>query len=189
LGEIDEFVAAVCEGRNVKLRLVKSAIGTLGVWPVALKKFQNQRFMDLYPSERAVLNLFDNDLRLAVLDVLSNSLATGKFDTLISVMMHFGSRLNLTAMTEKDIALTLWGTPRQRKPEIVRRIVFILNYAISEAYFQNLRAQKDNPGKAMRRCRVCGCIDHDCHQCIEKTGQPCHWVEDDLCSACQGEVK
>lgn len=33
-------------------------------------------------------------------------------------------------------------------------------------------------------CRVCGCTDEDCRQCIERTGQPCHWVEDDLCSAC-----
>jgi hypothetical protein len=35
-----------------------------------------------------------------------------------------------------------------------------------------------------RRCRVCGCTDDDCHQCIEKTGEPCWWVEEDLCSAC-----
>jgi len=35
-----------------------------------------------------------------------------------------------------------------------------------------------------RTCRVCGCTDLDCSQCIEKTGFPCHWVEADLCSAC-----
>jgi ParB/RepB/Spo0J family partition protein len=39
----------------------------------------------------------------------------------------------------------------------------------------------------IRRCRVCGCTDDDCSQCIEKTGEPCHWVEDDLCSACVDE--
>jgi hypothetical protein len=33
-------------------------------------------------------------------------------------------------------------------------------------------------------CRVCGCTDTDCRQCIEKTGEPCCWVESDLCSAC-----
>jgi len=33
-------------------------------------------------------------------------------------------------------------------------------------------------------CRVCGCTENDCSQCIEKTGQPCHWVAKDLCSAC-----
>ncbi len=35
-------------------------------------------------------------------------------------------------------------------------------------------------------CRVCGCTDNDCSQCVEKTGEPCHWVEPDLCSACAG---
>jgi hypothetical protein len=39
-----------------------------------------------------------------------------------------------------------------------------------------------------RRCRICGCTDDDCHQCVEKTGQPCHWVEEDLCSACVEEA-
>jgi hypothetical protein len=34
------------------------------------------------------------------------------------------------------------------------------------------------------RCRVCGCTDDDCSQCIAKTGFPCYWVEPDLCSAC-----
>lgn len=35
-----------------------------------------------------------------------------------------------------------------------------------------------------RRCRKCGCTQSDCSQCIEKTGMACHWVEDNLCSAC-----
>jgi len=35
-----------------------------------------------------------------------------------------------------------------------------------------------------RRCRKCGCTNDDCRGCIERTGQPCHWVEADLCSAC-----
>lgn len=34
------------------------------------------------------------------------------------------------------------------------------------------------------RCRVCGCTDTDCRRCIAKTGEPCFWVEPDLCSAC-----
>lgn len=36
----------------------------------------------------------------------------------------------------------------------------------------------------VRECRICGCTDYDCQDCIERTGHPCHWVEDDLCSAC-----
>lgn len=39
----------------------------------------------------------------------------------------------------------------------------------------------------VRRCRVCGCTEEDCSGCIERTGQPCHWIEDDLCSACEGK--
>lgn len=40
------------------------------------------------------------------------------------------------------------------------------------------------PSPAVATCRVCGCTDADCSQCIKKTGIPCHWVEPDLCSAC-----
>ena len=32
-------------------------------------------------------------------------------------------------------------------------------------------------------CRNCGCTD--VHACIDdRTGEPCHWVEPDLCSPC-----
>lgn len=33
-------------------------------------------------------------------------------------------------------------------------------------------------------CRVCGCTDYDCTVCLERTGKPCYWFEEDLCSAC-----
>jgi hypothetical protein len=39
-----------------------------------------------------------------------------------------------------------------------------------------------------RTCRICGCTDDGCIQCIEKTGEPCHWVEEDLCSACAPKI-
>lgn len=34
----------------------------------------------------------------------------------------------------------------------------------------------------VRRCRGCGCSDHEA--CIDDFGQPCFWVEEDLCSEC-----
>lgn len=40
------------------------------------------------------------------------------------------------------------------------------------------------PPELQRRCRVCGCTQDDCSQCIEKTGDSCQWVKFDLCSAC-----
>ena len=39
-------------------------------------------------------------------------------------------------------------------------------------------------GIAPRTCRRCGCTDDDCGGCVARTGQPCTWVEADLCGAC-----
>lgn len=36
------------------------------------------------------------------------------------------------------------------------------------------------------KCRVCGCTNADCSQCISRTGKPCYWAMEDLCSACAG---
>jgi len=43
---------------------------------------------------------------------------------------------------------------------------------------------------AVRRCRICGCTDDDCSQCIAATGKACRWVEGepDLCSRCDTEA-
>lgn len=38
--------------------------------------------------------------------------------------------------------------------------------------------------EAVRSCRICGCTDDDCTWCVERTGEPCTWATDDLCSAC-----
>lgn len=36
---------------------------------------------------------------------------------------------------------------------------------------------------AERSCEVCHCTDADCTECVERTGSPCHWVGENLCSA------
>ena len=41
--------------------------------------------------------------------------------------------------------------------------------------------------RTIRKCRICGCTDDNCIRCIEKTGRPCRWIEEDLCSACKYE--
>jgi hypothetical protein len=33
-------------------------------------------------------------------------------------------------------------------------------------------------------CFFCGCTDENCSGCVERTGLPCYWVYEDLCSAC-----
>lgn len=47
-----------------------------------------------------------------------------------------------------------------------------------------MRLAAQLPQEHPRSCRVCGCTDADCSACIERTGDPCFWVEADLCSAC-----
>lgn len=37
-----------------------------------------------------------------------------------------------------------------------------------------------------QHCRECGCTNDNCRGCVERTGEPCEWVEADLCSACAG---
>ncbi|MDD5207019.1 MAG: hypothetical protein PHS17_16460 [Desulfobacterales bacterium] len=46
---------------------------------------------------------------------------------------------------------------------------------------QEEEQKKEYPGQ---KCRVCGCTEDDCRQCVEAQGYPCHWVEVDLCSRC-----
>ena len=38
-----------------------------------------------------------------------------------------------------------------------------------------------------QQCRVCGCTNDNCAQCVAATGQPCHWVAPYLCSRCAAE--
>lgn len=63
----------------------------------------------------------------------------------------------------------------------------ILGAVGSVATQQAINAKKKTQKPKVRTCRVCGCTDNDCRQCIEKTGHPCYWVENNLCSACVSE--
>jgi ParB/RepB/Spo0J family partition protein len=46
------------------------------------------------------------------------------------------------------------------------------------------KTKKSKTKKVKGICRICGCSDDNA--CIDKeTGEPCHWVEDDLCSNCE----
>ncbi|MEO6610714.1 MAG: hypothetical protein ABIT05_01235 [Chitinophagaceae bacterium] len=49
---------------------------------------------------------------------------------------------------------------------------------------EQVKDSATQPAVKERTCRVCGCTQDNCQQCIDKTGGPCHWVEEDLCSAC-----
>jgi hypothetical protein len=42
----------------------------------------------------------------------------------------------------------------------------------------------------MGTCKICGCTDNNCSQCIEKTGEACYWVDcsHEICSRCYFEL-
>lgn len=44
-------------------------------------------------------------------------------------------------------------------------------------------------GFAQIACKQCGCTDDDCSQCIAASGEPCYWVEPELCSRCAAETE
>jgi hypothetical protein len=89
-------------------------------------------------------------------------------------------------ITEFQFIITLYDikSDRQHRVEIVGRWYPTARDAKLAAYnwARVLNIKLHSP--SIRRCRVCGCTDDNCRQCIEKTGQPCYWVEKDLCSAC-----
>ena len=77
----------------------------------------------------------------------------------------------------------LLGALLQGDPDaIVDEAIDIANFAMMIADL--VEGETEN----VRHCRVCGCTDDDCSQCIERTGEPCYWVEWDLCSACATET-
>lgn len=81
----------------------------------------------------------------------------------------------LIAIGEKHLALDLRDLRGDATVECTE--IFA---ALQAAFAAGMDAQARQP----RSCRECGCTDADCSGCIARTGQPCHWIEPDLCSAC-----
>lgn len=52
------------------------------------------------------------------------------------------------------------------------------------AWVRETRALLATIEPELERCSVCDCTEQDCSQCVERTGEPCHWTGPGLCSAC-----
>ena len=84
-----------------------------------------------------------------------------------------------------DVAYDNWQGPRDF-PKIAKHLGIDLKKLLDEhapvdkPAAPKKGARKGTPGV----CRECGCTDDNCEQCVEATGEPCTWVEPDLCSAC-----
>jgi hypothetical protein len=91
---------------------------------------------------------------------------------------HTGSVLARALGEDEDMAEKIMDTVT---------LTLCENCAMERLTIPALCEAEAEKSQGKRRCRVCGCTDDDCHQCIEKTGKPCYWVEEDLCSACAEE--
>ncbi len=63
-----------------------------------------------------------------------------------------------------------------------RRVIRFINKLMMILRGEDPDATREKSGV----CRVCGCSEGNCTRCVEKTGIPCHWVDEGktLCSAC-----
>lgn len=113
----------------------------------------------------AALQQLDPEMEVCILDLLLNE---SEGDDEDGAGAGIYRDFQVFAMTDEDMAE---GSP----PFIA--LSFQDPFATSSDMFQF-------GADTGRKCRVCGCTDFDCRQCIEKTGGACHWVEEDLCSAC-----
>ena len=77
-----------------------------------------------------------------------------------------------------------WSIENYRAPSFDVGIYLRCREEIDEA---NELQKKINSKDFIRECRVCGCTDNDCSQCIDAQGYPCYWMEPDLCSRCKEE--
>jgi len=69
------------------------------------------------------------------------------------------------------------GSPKKAKP--IKKTKSAKKERVEKA-----KTKKAGKKDDVQSCRICGCTDTNA--CIDKkTGEPCHWVETDLCSNCE----
>lgn len=81
---------------------------------------------------------------------------------------------------EKIISLEI--TPEQFLNNCSSYELQELELLLSRDFYQN---RKNNT----QQCKVCGCTEYNCNNCVKITGQPCYWIEIDLCSRCETDIK
>jgi len=128
----------------------------------------------------AKLQEYPADMEVAVFDWQQNGYDDTGDGSLVGIHPDFEiDRVN--SDDEIEAFKELYPDEPQLKPWIA--LLFV-----NHDYDEDVIALRNKENYVSRSCRVCGCTDADCSQCIQKTGKPCHWVEEDLCSACQGLI-
>lgn len=73
-------------------------------------------------------------------------------------------------------------TPKQFLKSCSPNDLHELELLLNSKFFQNRK-------NSTHQCRVCGCSDYNCAKCTKITGEVCSWVENDLCSRCDADIK
>lgn len=85
-------------------------------------------------------------------------------------------------MPEVEKIFTFNITPKQFlincSPNELRELELLLN----SKFYQNRK-------NSTHQCRVCGCSDYNFAKCTKITGEVCSWIEIDLCSRCDADIK
>lgn len=78
------------------------------------------------------------------------------------------------------LALGLAGTdPRAETPDSAHELRYAAIAAIATG---DVAPLLERMAEHFRFCRECGCTEADA--CLDASGVPCSWLDDDLCSAC-----
>lgn len=77
-----------------------------------------------------------------------------------------------------SIQITLKQFLKSCSPNELSELELLLN----SKFYQNRK-------NSTQQCRVCGCSDYNCTKCTKITGELCSWIENDLCSRCDAEIK
>lgn len=95
-----------------------------------------------------------------------------------------------------QILYLLWDQIFQRDTDALADALTVLSYRALSSIAARIEFRPDDldgirielgrfkTAPPVRTCRECGCTEDNCSQCVEKTGEPCTWIEADLCSAC-----
>ena len=119
---------------------------------------------------------------------LGELLALAEFGVCAGGSLHFGPS-PASAVRLKRLRLVEWvPQPEVGRGTRLRRLTklgWLTLLTRAETEMRHLLPPDEEDEDTVRSCRLCGCTDLDCRGCIERTGEPCYWVERDLCSACE----
>lgn len=106
-------------------------------------------------------------------------------DRYLAACAAFGISLNDALRAQAEAAG--WD-PRAPKPKPAPKKKAVAKKKATKKKAAPAKSKKPAASKA-GKCRVCGCTEADCSECIEETGHPCAWADDTktICTRCVDE--